>query len=241
MGSLSEHRSTLARGARRLPQPPLAPSAAPDAGRALLEQLWGRLGQLDRTAEGGQSSLAAALVVQAQREHRPTAWIQPTGGGVYPPDLQAAGVDVAALAVLHVGGAHEGAARLKAAEWLLMQGAFGLVVVDLNDGAPSGVAWQGRLLQLLRQYHSAAVLLTQQPAELPSLGALVSLRFAAHPSPGHLAPTLVGPRDDACAVAGGAGRLPEAAFDLDVTIRKSKAGFLPDRLSLARRAPAGMS
>ena len=104
-------------------------------------------------------------------------WVQPVGGPLYPPDLHAAGVDLDALAVVHVP-AEEGSAALgKAAELLLRSGAFGLVVVDLGS-IPHGsrTAWQGRLLGLARQHESRVVLLTDKPSHADSLGTLVGLR-----------------------------------------------------------------
>ena len=45
----------------------------------------------------------------------------------FPPDLAARGVELAAVAVIRVGGETE---SLTAAEWLAGSGAFGLLVVD---------------------------------------------------------------------------------------------------------------
>jgi recombination protein RecA len=103
---------------------------------------------------------------------------KPEGGALYPPDLDAAGVDLDALVVVHLPRAAGPHGLCQAAELLLRSGAWGLCIVDLTLGAPTGPAeaWQGRLLGLCRQHDSRLVLLTDKPAHASSLGALVGLR-----------------------------------------------------------------
>lgn len=137
----------------------------------------GRLVELSAVPHGpsARTSTAVALLREVQREGETTAWVQPAGGQLYPPDLHDAGVDLAALVVVHVPEA-EGAAGLgKASELLLRSEAFGLVVVDLGS-LPSRTAWHGRILGLARQHHSRVVLLTDKPTADDSLGTLVGLR-----------------------------------------------------------------
>lgn len=127
---------------------------------------------------GAHTSTAVSLVRRAQHEGETTAWIQPVGGGLYPPDLHEAGVDVEALVVVHVPRELGMAGLHKTAELLLRSGAFGMVVVDL--GVPesrSSVAWQGRLLGLARQHVSRVLLLTIKPSDADSLGPLIGLRI----------------------------------------------------------------
>ena len=143
----------------------------------------GRLVELSSPSPGvgARTSTAVSLLRRAQREGETTAWIQPQGGLLYPPDLHDAGLDLEALVVVHVPLA-EGAAGIgKAAELLLRSGAFGLVVVDLGAleaGArtASRTSWQGRLLGLARQHEARVLLLTDKPAHADSLGPLVGLR-----------------------------------------------------------------
>lgn len=149
----------------------------------------GRLVELSTPLEGAgaRTSTAVALLRRAQREGETTAWIQPTGGMLYPPDLHEGGIDLEALVVVHVP-VTEGMAGLgKAAEMLLRSGAFGLVVVDLGalESAPHGAgkraatkrtAWQGRLLGLARQHEVRVLLLTDKPSDADSLGPLIGLR-----------------------------------------------------------------
>jgi recombination protein RecA len=130
------------------------------------------------------------LLRAARAEGETSAWIQLEGGMLYPPDLEQSGIDLEALVVIHIP--RDAASRTRApnasrgfhglcraAEMLLRSGAFGLVVVDLTEGAPAGgnEAWQGRLLALARQYASAVVLLTDKPAHDDSLGTLIGLRI----------------------------------------------------------------
>jgi hypothetical protein len=147
----------------------------------------GRLVELSAPLRGAgaRTSTAVALLRRAQREGETTAWIQPAGGLLYPPDLHDGGIDLDALVVVHVPVA-EGATGLgKAAELLLRSGAFGLVVVDLgalaaapttNPTAASKTAWQGRLLGLARQHEVRVLLLTDKPTHADSLGPLIGLR-----------------------------------------------------------------
>jgi recombination protein RecA len=158
----------------------------------------GRLVELSAEGEGvasARTTTAVSLLRHAQQQGETTAWIQPVGGCLFPPDLEHNGIDLEALVVVHVPpapssphkrsglrghGPNVAPHRLcKAAEILLRSGAFGLVVVDFCEGAPpaSTESWQGRLLGLARQHHSLVLLLTEKPAAADSLGSLVSLRI----------------------------------------------------------------
>jgi hypothetical protein len=162
---------------------PASNTPAPrDDARPLAELIGtGRLVELCGEA---QTSTAVAILAHAQREGETAAWIQPTGGELYPPDLVAAGVDVEALVVIHVPpngtGAMSGAAgQCRAAELLLRSGGFGLIVIDFCRTEPTGsAAWQGRLLGLARQHEVRVLLLRRDARE--SLGPLVGMRVASH-------------------------------------------------------------
>ena len=157
----------------------------------------GRLVELSADGESvasARTTTAVSLLRHAQQSGETTAWVQPSGGFLFPPDLEHNGIDLEALAVIHVPPAPcspQGRAALrhrpavaphrlcKAAEILLRSGAFGFLIVDFCDGAPApgSEAWQGRLLGLARQHNSLVVLLTQKPTHADSLGSLVSLRI----------------------------------------------------------------
>jgi recombination protein RecA len=151
---------------------------------ALVETRWslaalrGRLVEL--SARGASASLSCAfdLVIEAQAEAEPVAWLTVTGRGgstFYPPDVAALGVDLAALVVVR---APDALACARAAERLLRSGAFGLVVLDLVQ-ADLSMPVQGRLVTLAQSHDAAVVCLTDKPCEAPSLGSLVSLRAQA--------------------------------------------------------------
>lgn len=183
---------------------PLQLQQLPDVHRAVepqlapplsLADLAGRLVEVTGLGRCARTSWLAALVARAQVDGETVAWLQVavdgsgTGHGhLYPPDLQAAGVDVRALAV---GMLPDGEGLLRAADILLRSGGFGLVVLDL-DSAPrqKGGPLQpsdgqlGRLLGLC-QKHGAVLALLTRPAEGQGseddagarLGSLVSLRL----------------------------------------------------------------
>ncbi|MEX1362752.1 MAG: recombinase A [Nannocystaceae bacterium] len=126
---------------------------------------------------GARTSTAASLLRHAQREGETTAWIQPSGGPLYPPDLHESGVDLESLVVVHVPAEQGTLGLAKAAELLLRSGAFGMVVLDLGAAKSRGsTAWQGRLLGLARQHESRVLLLTDKPSVADSLGPLIGLR-----------------------------------------------------------------
>ena len=151
----------------------------PDRGSWGLAPLRGRLVEL--SARGATATLTAAieLVVEAQLQGEPVAWLAPWSGTFYPPDVAESGVDLAALVVVRVADAM---AAARGAERLLRSGAFGLVVVDLSFGSGTGelaMPVQGRLVTLAQTHDAAVVCLTDKPADAASLGSLVSLRAEA--------------------------------------------------------------
>src|SRR5690606_37272627 len=76
-------------------------------------------------ADSAGVSAAVQILLACQREGDSVAWIQPRGGSLYPPDLHDAGLDLDALAVVHVPPEAGGVGLAKAAELLLPTGAFG--------------------------------------------------------------------------------------------------------------------
>jgi recombination protein RecA len=187
-----------------------------------LDTLRGRLVEL--SARGAAATLTAAveLVVEAQTQGEPVAWIAPAAGTFYPPDVADSGVDLAALVVVRV---RDAIAAARVAERLVRSSAFGLVVLDLCS--PSGgavelaTANQGRLVTLAQTHDAAIVCITEKSPETASLGSLVSLRAEAlrvrapHASDGH---------------------------DLSITVRalKDKRRGPGWAHTVRRRAPAGL-
>lgn len=156
------------------------PSGVP---RWELAELAGRLVELAGWRAGAAFSSALALVVDAQRSGETAAWVGPRARAFFPPDAEAAGVDLAALPVVRVA---EARAIPFAADVLARSGAFGLLVLDVGSAAPAmGVL--ARLAGLARAHAAAIVLLTEKPPERASLGSVVSFRadasFARAPGP----------------------------------------------------------
>jgi recombination protein RecA len=190
--------------------------------RPLVEQLpKGRILELSGTScqPSARTTTTVAIARHAQTEGETVAWIQPAGGPLFPPDLSESGLDFTGLVVIHVPTAAGPHGLTKAAELLLRSGAWGLVVVDLGQGAPPGPpeAWQGRLLGLCRQHDSCLVLLTDKPAQSASLGALVGLR--------------VEPRRR---------RLPAGRFAVEHQMLKNKTGAPTATADAVYRGPWGL-
>jgi recombination protein RecA len=146
----------------------------PHAGWTLAD-LAGRLGELSGSGATAVLTLAFALVLEAQHQGEPVAWITTTESSFYPPDAAEGGVDLDALLVVRVLDAR-GAAR--AADRLVRSGAFGLVVLDLRS-AEVPTPLQMRLAGLAQKYQTAVLCLTEKGDAAPSLGSLVCLRVHA--------------------------------------------------------------
>ncbi|MEY4515488.1 MAG: hypothetical protein RLZZ450_7610 [Pseudomonadota bacterium] len=131
----------------------------------------------------GKLSTVARLIVRAQAEGEPIAWVGARDeAGFYPPDFAAAGIDLAALVVVRVPREQGPHALVRASEVLLRSGAFGLLVVDFAEAAvPRGeLAWQARLSGLVRRHEARMVLLTSSRCDDASLGPLIGLRVEPH-------------------------------------------------------------
>ena len=138
-----------------------------------LPALAGRLVELSAEPAGAPLTFAFRLVLDAQRRGEPAAWVAPRGRTFFPPDVAAAGIDLAALPVVWAAHALEAA---RAADLLVRSGGFGLVVVDLGPGADLPLHAVTRLSGLALRHGATLLLLTEKKAERPSLGGLVSLR-----------------------------------------------------------------
>jgi len=178
-----------------------------------------RLIELSGKHACARTTTAVFCVIEAQAQGELVAWVQPKDGALFPPDLQAAGVDLESFIAIHVplhGGPF---ALIRAAEWLARSGGFGLTVIDLTEASPPGasVNWQGRLQALLRQHDGRVLLLTSNAHEEPSSGPLVGLR--------------VEPRR---------GPLQDERFELRTEVLKDKVGLSAQPASSHSIAPAGL-
>ena len=179
----------------------------------------GRLVEVSGRHACARTTTAVSCVIQAQARGELVAWVQPKDGALFPPDLDAAGVDLDALIVVQVPRPAGPFALVRAAEWLARSGAFELTVIDLTDALPPGssVNWQGRLQGLLRQYERRILLLTSNAYEDPSSGPLIGLRVEPRRSPLH------------------ADR-----FDIHTRVLKDKVGITAELSSTNPIAPAGL-
>ena len=149
------------------------PAGRPAWSRA---ELAGRLCELSAGQDGALLSAAIGLVVDAQQDGEPVAWVSATRAVFFPPDAAACGVDLAALVVVQ---AKDAPMAGRAADVLLRSGAFGLVVLDLGTSAAMPTPLQGRLVQLALKHDAALLCLTGKQPDEASLGSLVSLRGQA--------------------------------------------------------------
>jgi recombination protein RecA len=165
------------------------------------------------------TTTAVALVRDAQLRGETTAWIQPRGGALYPPDVARMGVDLEALAVVQVPPSALPHGPCRAAELLLRSGGFGLVVVDLEGGVPPGAGetWQARLGALARTHQTSVILLSRKAPHHGSLGALVTVRIE--------------PRRE---------RVGEGRFAIVHHVIKNKSGTPPTIDDDRYRGPAGL-
>ena len=161
---------------------PEGPQGSP-ARRWRRGELCGRLTELSAWGPSASLTLAIDLVLEAQQQGEPVAWISTRESSFFPPDAAANGVDLGALPVVH---ANSGRTAGRAADRLLRSGAFALIIIDLGRtergrGAGAGLPLplQSRLLQLALKHDAAVLFLTEKPSTAPSLGSLVSLRAQA--------------------------------------------------------------
>lgn len=150
--------------------------SAVDEPRWTREALAGRLTEISGVGAVALLTSAIGLVLDAQLESEPVAWITLPNTSFYPPDVADSGVDLDALAVIKVPAAYQAA---RAADRLTRSGAFGLIVLDLGKGARIPTALQGRLVGLAKRHDTAIVCLTHKTRESASLGSMVSLRAEA--------------------------------------------------------------
>lgn len=137
------------------------------------EHLTGRLTELSGVGAVATLTAAVGLVLDAQLQYEPVAWITLPDTSFYPPDVADSGVDLDALVVVKVSTAYDAA---RAAEKLVRSGAFGLVILDLGKDSNIPTGLQGRLVSLAKRHDTAIVCLTAKNTDSASLGSMVSLR-----------------------------------------------------------------
>lgn len=187
-----------------------------------LEQVAGRLVEISGVGAMAPLTLAFGLVLQAQQQNEPVAWIARNDSLFYPPDAAEDGIDLDALTIVRVP---DGRAVARATDQLVRSGAFGLVVLDLSaparaprtGGCDVPVPLQIRLAGLAHKYQTALLCLTMKGDAAPSLGPLVSLRVAARRK-----------------------RLADGRFSCELTVLKDKRQGPTWRYAEVCHGPAGL-
>lgn len=152
---------------------------AGEAGRSALEQGWtpgqlaGRFVEIGGGPATAGLTLCARLIAQVQGEGKLAAWVGTGASVFYPPDLAAAGVDLAALAVVRAPDAR---GLWRSCDTLLRSGAFALVVADVQGEIGVSFAAQTRLGGLTQRHNATLLALTRQTRPEQARGSLVSLR-----------------------------------------------------------------
>ena len=131
-------------------------------------------------------SVASRLILQTQTAGEQVAWVATHRDVFFPPDMAAAGVDLAALPVVWAadgpaeepvatGRRHAGRA-VRAAEQLLRSGAFGLIIIDLAKDLTFRAAGQGRLLRLAEHNDAQVLIIRRKREDGAYSGSLVAVR-----------------------------------------------------------------
>jgi recombination protein RecA len=136
--------------------------------------LAGRFVEVGGGAATAGFTLGARLIAQVQREGKLTAWVGMGASVFYPPDLAAAGVDLAGLVVVRVPDAR---GLWRSCDTLLRSGSFALVVADVQGEIGVPFAAQTRLGGLTQRHNATLLAITRQQARPEQArGSLVSLR-----------------------------------------------------------------
>jgi recombination protein RecA len=151
------------------------------APRFCMAELAGRFVELSSEGASCALTLAMGLVLEAQRQSEPVAWLGSDASVFHPPDAAETGVDLEALVLVRIKASEADLVSRIAvsAERLLRSGAFGLVVLDLGKNALLTQPLQTRLLGLAQKHHAVLLCMTEKRVDDPSLGSLVSLRAQA--------------------------------------------------------------
>ncbi len=178
----------------------LVSSASDVADSFRLEPLAGRLVEISGHRASANLTVAFGLVLEAQSQDEPAAWVTLSQSTFFPPDAADSGIDLSRLAVVRVS---DGTAACRAVVELTRSGGFGLVVLDLGPGALSeklekrppraqrlrrkreslSVPFITKLVGLAQKTSTAVVVLTEKTRESSSLNSLISLRCEARRSP----------------------------------------------------------
>lgn len=159
-------------------QPVQLPSISPANSRIHLDfkTVAGRLCEFSGHHNFAQMSIAFRLIFEAQTQGEQVAWITLTRSTFFPPDAQAHKIDLDSLVVIRVP---DSSAIARCADKLARSGAFGLIVLDLEQTPQLSSPIVSRLNQLCQKNQTAVLCLTQKETDQASISPLVSLRVSA--------------------------------------------------------------
>lgn len=156
---------------------PDVPTSSP---RFCMSEVSGRLVELSGSGASAVLTAVTKLILDAQRQLEPVAWVGTDESCFFPPDVAQSGVDLSALVVVRIPTAQAkrpiASMLAVAAERLLRSGAFGLVLLDLGKEPALNQTLQSRLLGLAQRHQAAVLFMTEKAEESGSLGSLISLR-----------------------------------------------------------------
>lgn len=124
------------------------------------EQLRGQLVELCGGDASAALSFSARLIVQAQQADAPVAWVTAGESLFYAPDMLENGVDLGSLAIIWPRDVTQ---VLRGVDALLRSGGFGLVIVDISEGAKISLSQQNRLARMAERHEATVVFLRATP------------------------------------------------------------------------------
>lgn len=142
---------------------PVAPAEDPNQERGSnrrsrwsFEQLRGQLVELCAGDASAVLSFSARLIRQAQQADTPVAWVTAGESLFFAPDMLQNGVDLGSLAIVWP---KDNLQVLRGADALLRSGGFGLLIVDLGEGAKISNSQQNRLARMAERHEATVVFL----------------------------------------------------------------------------------
>lgn len=181
----------------------LLDSIGPTTARWERASLNGILTELVGGPRSANVSAASRLILATQIAGEQVAWVATHRAVFFPPDMAAAGIDLASLPVIwaeepmRAGRTFAGRA-VRASEQLLRSGAFGLLVIDLAPDLIINAAGQGKLLRLAETYSSQVLIIRQKRRDGMYSGSLVTVRMESsreQSGPGRYLCTLTNTKD----------------------------------------------
>lgn len=121
------------------------------------ELLRGQLVELCGADASAALSFGARLILQAQCSDAPVAWVTAGESLFFAPDMRQSGVDLGALAIVWLEDTLQ---VLRGVDALLRSGGFGLVVVDLGEGAKISRSQQNRLARMAERHEATVVFIS---------------------------------------------------------------------------------